>query len=306
MASAIPSLISAAAPAVVGGLLGGDSKGPSVSQATRTVGPPEYVRPMYEQAAGEAQRLFEADQLGQYQQLSPVELEAIQKGLGMAQAGAPLVSESQAAAAQLLAGGGAFLSPAQEMFQSLAAAPDTTSTEAFRGALESAISPAVQRSTSQFAGGGRLGSGLFGESLGRGIATGAAPTILAAQQADFDRRMRAATGLADLGRAGISAVGAGLQAAPAIGALGFEDIQRQLQLGGLLSQEDFMKRQRESRALREYIDLISGATAGKETVAPLYSQPEYSAGDIARGAIGGRLIEAGASRLGDFLGGIGN
>lgn len=306
MASAIPSVISAVAPTVVGSLLGGDSKGPSVSQATSTTQAPEYVRPMFEQAAAESQRLYQAGQLGQYQQLSPTERAAIDRGIGMAQAGAPLVPEAQAAAGQLLGGAGTFLAPAQQVFQRLAAAPATTSTEAFRGALESAISPAVQRATSQFAAGGRLGSGLFGEALGRGISAAAAPTILAAQQADIQRQMQAGRGLADVGRLGIGALGTGVQAAPTVGALGFEDIQRQLQLGGLLSQEDLMRRQQESQALREYQDLIRGATFGEEATRPVYTAPEYSAGDIARGVVGGQLMQAGASRLGDFLGGLGS
>lgn len=310
MASAIPSVISAVAPTVVGSLLGSDSKGPSVSQATSTTQAPEYVRPMFGQAAAESQRLFQEGQLGQYQRLSPIEQQAIQRGIGMAQAGAPLTAEAQQATQQLLGGAGGFLSPAQDVYQRLAAAPATTSTAAFEGALQSAISPAVQRATSQFARGGRLGSGLFGEALGRGISAAAAPTILAAQQADIQRQMQAGRGLADVGRLGIGALGTGVQAAPTVGALGFEDIQRQLQLGGLLSQEDLMRRQQESQALREYQDLIRGATFGEEATRPVYTAPEYSAGDIARGAIAGKFIESGAKRLEsaiptmfDFLGG---
>jgi len=300
------SIVSAVAPAVVGSLLSPKPKAPRVGQQTTTEQAPAYAQPMFEEAAGEAQRLFQTGQLGQYQTLSPIEQQAIQRGIGMAQAGAPLVPEAQRAAGQLLGGAGTFLAPAQQVFQRLAAAPATTSTEAFRGALESAISPAVQRATSQFARGGRLGSGLFGEALGRGISAAAAPAILAAQQADIQRQMEAGRGLADVGRLGIGALGTGVQAAPTVGALGFEDIQRQLQLGGLLSQEDLMRRQQEAQALREYEDLIRGATFGAQTTSPLYTAPRYSAGDIARGAIGGQLIQAGTSRLGDFLGGLGS
>lgn len=296
----IGTIISAVAPTVVGSLLGGSPKGPSQTMATTT------TAPQYDPTAeAEARRLFNVGKLGQYQTLSPVEQQAIQRGIGMAQAGAPLTSEAQQAAGQLLGGAGTFLAPAQQVYQRLAAAPETTSTAAFESALESAISPAVQRATSQFARGGRLGSGLFGEALGRGISAAAAPTILAAQQADLQRQMQAAGGLADVGRLGIGALGTGLSAAPAIGSLGFEDVQRQLQLGGLLSQEDLMRRQQEQRALSEYQQLLQGSEIGTATAEPLYQAPQYSMGDIARSAIGGQFIQAGTQRIGDFLGDLG-
>lgn len=298
MASAIPSVISAVAPTVVGSLLSGDSKSPTVSQATTT------TAPQYDPTAeAEARRLFEEGQLGQYQTLSPVGLAAIQRGIGMAQAGAPLTAEAQQATQQLLGGAGSFLSPAQQVYQRLAAAPETTSTDAFEDALESAISPTVQRTTSQFARGGRLGSGLFAESLGRGIGAAAAPTVLAAQQADLNRQMQVAGGLADVGRLGIGALGTGVQATPAIGSLGFEDIQRQIQLSGLLSQEDLMRREQDKRALSEYQQLLAGSEVGTATTKPLYQAPQYSMGDIARASIGGQLINTGAKRFGDFLSG---
>lgn len=285
----------------LGGILGGNSKSPTQTMATTT------TAPQYDPTAeAEARRLFEEGQLGQYQTLSPVEQEAIQRGIGMAQAGAPLTAEAQQATQQLLGGAGGFLSPAQDVYQRLATAPATTSTAAFEGALQSAISPAVQRATSQFARGGRLGSGLFGEALGRGIGAAAAPTVLAAQQADLQRQMQAAGGLADVGRLGIGALGTGISAAPQIGGLGFQDVQRQLQLGGLLSQEDLMRRQQEERALSEYQQLLQGSEIGTADTKPLYQAPQYSAGDIARSAIGGKFIEAGTQRIGDFLGGLGS
>ena len=286
------SLVSAVAPTLIGGLLTGKSKSPTVSTATTSTTP--VLDPTAEAAA---RRLYREGQLGQYQTLSPVEREAIQRGIGMAQAGAPLTAEAQQAAGQLLGGAGTFLAPAQQVYQRPAAAPETTSTAAFESALESAISPAVQRATSQFARGGRLGSGLFGEALGRGIGAAAAPTILAAQQADLQRQMQAAGGLADVGRLGIGALGTGVSAAPSIGALGFEDVQRQLQLGGLLSQEDLMRRQQEQRALSEYQQLLAGSEVGQQQAKPLYQAPQYGMGDIARAAIGGKFIESGLGKM---------
>lgn len=296
----IGNIISAVAPTVLGGLLGGGGGG--VQRFTETTTRSDIFDPT---VSAEAKRLFEAGQLGQYQTLSPVEREAIQRGIGMAQAGAPLTAEAQQAARQLLGGGATFLSPAQEVYQRLAAAPETTSTAAFEGALESAISPAVQRATSQFARGGRLGSGLFGEALGRGIASAAAPAVLQAQQADLQRQMQAAGGLADIGRLGIGAMGTGISAAPSIGGLGFQDVERQLQLGGLLSAEDLARRTQEQRALQEYAQLRRDGKAGTETVSPLYQRQQAGFGDIAGAAIGQQLLGAGTQRLGGFLGGFG-
>ena len=70
---------------------------------------------------------------------------------------------------------------------------------------------------------------MFGEALDSGIASAAAPAVLQAQQADFERQLRAATGLADVGRLGIGAMEAGARLTPDIGALGFGDINRQRQ-----------------------------------------------------------------------------
>ena len=289
----------------VGGALAPKPKGPSVSQAQFQTQAPAYIQPLLEQAATESQRLFESGQLGQYQQLSPLEISTIQQGIGMTQAGTPLTPEAQFATGQLLGGAGSFLSPAQQVFERLAAAPATTSTSAFEAALESAISPAVQRATSQFGRAGRLGSGLFGEALGSGIASAAAPAVLQAQQADLERQLRAATGLADVGRLGIGAMEAGARLSPTIGALGFGDIDRQLQYAGLLSQEDLLRRQQEAQALREYEDLISGATFGQTETRPVYSAPQYSTGDKIKSALSGQLIDYGTGMFGDFLGGLG-
>jgi hypothetical protein len=289
----------------IGGALAPKPKGPSVSQAQFQTQAPAYIQPLLEQAATESQKLFESGQLGQYPQLSPLELSTIQQGIGMTQAGAPLTPEAQFATGQLLGGASSFLSPAQQIFERLAAAPPTTSTPEFQAALESAISPVIQRTTSRFGEGGRLGSGLFGEALGSGIASAAAPAVLQAQQADLKRQLSAATGLADIGRLGIGAMEAGARLTPSIGSLGFGDIDRRLQLAGLLSQEDLLRRQQDAQALREYQDLIQGSMFGQTETRPVYSAPQYSTSDNIKSAISGQLIDYGTGMFGDFLGGLG-
>lgn len=286
----------------VGGAMGGGEKGiQRGAPATTTVAP--TFDPTAEK---EARRLFEEGQLGQYQMLSPEERDAISRGVTASMMGAPLRGEAETATAQLLSGAGTFLSPAQQAYQRILDRPSISSTEAFGEALQSAISPAVQRATSQFARGGRLGSGLFGEALGRGISAAAAPSILAAEQADIDRQLSAARGFADIGRLGVGALGTGVRAAPVIGGLGFEDIQRELGLRGLLSQEDLMRRQEESRALEEFQSLLKGAQLGEATTRPVFEAPRYSAADDARAAIGQELIGYGTRKLGGFLSGLGS
>jgi len=73
----------------------------------------------------------------------------------------------------------------------------------------------------------------------------------------------------------------------------------------LLSQEDLIRRQQEAQSLREYQDLISGATFGQTETRPVYSAPQYSTGDKIKSAISGQLIDYGTGMFGDFLGGLG-
>lgn len=300
MANAIPAIAST----VIGSALAPKPKRPSVSQAQTTVGPADYIAPNYNQIVSDAQKLYESGQLGAFQELSPLQLSAINQGLGMAQ-DMPLFSQSQDAASQLLGGAGSFLSPAQDIYMGLAGMPDTTSTQAFQDTLDTLISPAIQKTTSQFAGSGRLGSGLFGSSLGAGITSAAAPAILQAQQADYERKLAAAKGLGSLGQLGIGALQAGLSAAPGVAGLGFQNIENQLALAGLLSQQDFLKQQQDVNALNEYLKLIQGATVGSSSTQPVYMAPSYGTGDIIGGALAGELLDYGTGMFGDFLEGLG-
>ncbi len=57
--------------------------------------------------------------------------------------------------------------------------------------LDDTISKTVNNVTSQYATGGRLGSDAFGTSLGEGIASGVAPTLANALEADASRKLSA-------------------------------------------------------------------------------------------------------------------
>ena len=64
--------------------------------------------------------------------------------------------------------------------------------------LDTAIGDATNDATSTYAGSGRLGSAAFGNALGRGVTDAAAPILQENLQADLDRQLNAATGLADV------------------------------------------------------------------------------------------------------------
>ena len=64
--------------------------------------------------------------------------------------------------------------------------------------LDTAIGDATNDATSTYAGSGRLGSAAFGNALGRGVTDAAAPILQENLQADLDRQLSAATGLADV------------------------------------------------------------------------------------------------------------
>jgi hypothetical protein len=98
---------------------------------------------------------------------------------------------------------------------------------------------------------------------------------------------------------------AGARLTPSIGSLGFGDIDRRLQLAGLLSQEDLLRRQQEAQALSEYQDLIQGSMFGQTETRPVYSAPQYSTSDRIKGALSNQLINYGTGMFGDFLGGLG-
>ena len=59
--------------------------------------------------------------------------------------------------------------------------------------IDSAISGAVNQTTSQYARGGRLGSSAFGSALGAGVTGAAAPILAQAYDAERNRQMQAAS-----------------------------------------------------------------------------------------------------------------
>lgn len=105
--------------------------------------------------------------------------------------------------------------------------------------LQNAISGAVNRATSQYALGGRLGSAAFGSALGSGVAGAAAPILAQQAEADRARQLQAASQLGGLQQQGLSRQ---VQAGTQLAGLQQQNVARQLQAAGMapqLAQERF-------------------------------------------------------------------
>lgn len=308
--SAMTALATGAATALggaaVSSLLGGGGGGGGGSQqvgtrVTRTA-PPAYAEESYKRGIAELKGLQDRGLLGQVQQLSPYERAAIQRGMALAEQPDQFYDPASLATQQLLGGAQSFLDPATRAYQDLLAMPSSASQ------LPTQVSGLLDRTQekiiSQFARGGRLGSGAMGESLGRGMTTAIAPYVQAAQAQDIERQLAGARGLAGLGEVGIRSLGLGVEAAPVVSTIPFTSVDRALGLAGALSAQEFAESQVPVRAAKEGIDMLSSLTVGGQASQPLYGANAASSGDIFRAGIAPSLqkgltsgLEYGFNRL---------
>lgn len=295
------SLATTAAAVTIGTSLYGASqmgKGGGARQAgtqTTTVAPPSYIANEYDILAGELSDLRQSGLLGAVQELSPFERSLIERGMERAEAGSPFQAAGERAVAGLLSGDG-MLGEAADIYRGVAG-QDTMSSPAFQAAAQRQVDKALRPLTSQFALGGRLGSGLMGAAAGEAAAEALSPMMFQAQQQDIANRMSAAQGLTGIAGEEARRTGLGLESAAAVSQMPFTDIQRGLGLGGLLSSEAFQKSQQPVRAFRELSDLTKGATVGEQRTQPLYSADNS-------GLEGAALMSI-APRLGQAFGQIG-
>lgn len=268
--------------AVAGKLLGGGGGGGVQQVGTNTVSnePPEYIAQQYELLADEIQNLQAAGQFGQFQQLTPEQIALAGQGYDLSQIGT-IGGELAAPAAQKLVTGEMF-DPARQVFGQFAQPQDYATGVGFQQALQSSLNPEIERITSQFARGGRGGSGAFAETFGRGISDAASPFVYQAQQAALDRQMNAGRGLAALAADQGRQMALGIEALPVASNIAFGDIERGMGYQDLLAQNQFMQDTRDVRAAQERAELIKAATFGSgNTTQPLYDRPEASFGQIA-------------------------
>ena len=274
----------AAAAIVAGSAISADAMKDAASQSgtsTTTTDAPDYIKSQYASLANDLAGIRERGLLEEIQTLSPYERALVERGKGIAQAGDPFQAAGTQAVSNLLAQGG-LLGEAADVYRGVAG--DTMSSPAFQAAAQRQVEKAMRPLTSQFAAGGRLGSGLFASTAGEAAAEALSPMMYQAQQQDVANQLAAAQGLTGIAGEEARRTGVGLEAASAVGQMPFTDIQRGLSLGGLLSSEDYAKSQAQVTAAGRYADLLRGATVGSQQTQPLYS-PNYSGMGLGAGLI---------------------
>lgn len=290
------------ASAAIGAKAMKDSAPQQVGTQTTVTEAPDYIRTQYEQLAGDIERLRNTGLLGAVQTLSPYERGLVERGMARASAADPFQAAGERAVSQLLGGGG-LLGEAANIYRDIGASDSGIGSPAFEAATQRAVERSLRPITSQYARGGRLGSGLMGTAIGETAAQTVGDIMSQAAQQDIENRMRAAAGLGGLAGQRTSDIGAGLTGAGVVGDMPFTNIQRGLGLGGLLSGEAFELSQRPVREVQQMSDIIRGATVGSQQTQPLYAPQTGNA------FMGAALMQS-APQIGQAFGnlaqGIGN
>lgn len=271
------------------------------TQTTKTEAP-DYIKSQYEQLAGDIAGLRGTGLLGASQTLSPYERALIESGMARAAQPIPFQAAGEQAVSQLLGGGG-LLGESANIYRDIGAADSGIGSPAFEAATQRAVERSLRPITSQYARGGRLGSGLMGAAVGETAAQTVGDIMSQAAQQDIENRMRAAAGLGALAGQRTSDIGAGLTGAAAVGDMPFTNIQRGLGLGGLLSREQFELSQRPVREVERMTDILRGATVGSQQTQPLYAP---QTGDAFMGAALMQSAPQIGRAFGDLAQGAGN
>ena len=228
---------------------------------------PEYMQGIYSNLASDIEGIRSRGLLEDIQTYSPYERALIDQGMQRAQAGSPFQAAGDRAVAQILGGG--LLGEAADMYRQDTG--PTMDSQAFQDAAQRQVDLAMRPITSQFAAGGRLGSTAFADAIGSGVAGALSPMMLTARQQDISTDLSRASGLAGLAGQEASSLGLGIEAGRAMADVPFQDIQRGLGFGGLLSAEDYAKRQAPVTGAQRLADLAKGATVGSQQTQPLYA-----------------------------------
>ena len=209
---------------------------------------PQFIQNQLQETYGFARNLnpavFAGDRIAGF---TPLEQQAQSMIAQRAAAGDPTVQQAQG----LLGGviGGDTRPTYAEGFLGDIAAGRSQTNPFLQTQIDNAISGAVNQATSQYALGGRLGSGAFGSALGAGV-TGAAAPILARQvEADRARQMQAASQLSALEQQNRARQLQAAGMAPALAQERFRDLamlqgvgadQRGMQQAEIQAQQDFI------------------------------------------------------------------
>jgi len=269
---------------------GASQVGTSVQKTT----PPDYIAGEYEAIANQIQDIRQRGLLEDIQTLSPYERSLVERGMTRAAADDPFQAAGERAVSGLLGGGG-LLGEAADIYRGTTGS--TMDSPEFLAASQRAVERAMRPVTSQFAAGGRLGSKAFADALADASFGAMSPLALQARQQDISTDLSRASGLGSLAGQRTVDVGAGLTGASAVGAMPFENIQRGLGLGGLLSGEEYALRQAPVTATQRLSDIVRGSTVGSNVTQPLYAP---SSGSLAGGALMAAAPQIGQA-FGNFM-----
>ena len=128
------------------------------------------LRDTYRFAQGIQPAVFAGDRVAGF---TPLELQAQSMIAQRAAAGDPTVQQAQGLLGNIISG-------------------ETATNPFLQTQIDNAISGAVNQATSQYALGGRLGSGAFSSALGAGVTSAAAPILAQQVERDANRQLQAA------------------------------------------------------------------------------------------------------------------
>ncbi|BAQ90486.1 hypothetical protein [uncultured Mediterranean phage uvMED] len=247
---------------------------------------------------------------------TPLEQQAQLMTAQRAAAGDPTVQRAQGLLGNVI--GGSSRPTYAEGFLGDIAAGRSQTNPFLQAQIDNAISGAVNQATSQYALGGRLGSGAFGTALGAGI-TGAAAPILAQQvEADRARQMQAAGQLISaeqqnrarqMQAAGMAPQLAQQRYADLAALQGVGEQQRAMQQAEIQAQQDFINElnaaQQMQLAARVSATGLTPSTPNQTTsgTAPGRSPLAGAAGGALTGAALGSQIGSVGGPMGALIGG---
>ena len=277
----------------------GGSKSQTVTQVQEI---PPFLQNQLQQVFGAAQDIQPAVFAGErVAGFSPTELQAQQLIAERALAGDSTVQQAQGLLGGIISGGS---QPTYaESFLGDIARGQSPTNPFLQTQIDNAISGAVNQAASQYALGGRLGSGAFGSALGAGVTSAAAPILAQQVEADRAAQMQAAGQLisAEQQNRARQMQAAGL--APQLANQRFADLaaleavggqQRQLSQAQIQAQQDFIN-ELNAAQMSKFGALASAAGLTPSAMNTSATQPGVSP---LAGAAGGALTGA---ALGSFF-----
>jgi hypothetical protein len=280
-----------AAATIGGALISAEAaKGAGAQQsgtATTTTGPMAELKGAYAGLAGDFEDVQSRGLLGQVQRYSDYERDLINEGMLKAASGNPFMGLQERAATTLLEG--QLPQEAANIYRDVGQSGFGLSNPEFLAASQRAVQQAMRPVTSTFAQGGRLGSGLYADTLAEASGNAFAPMLLQAQQQGMANKLQAASGLSGVAGQQASQLSQGVDLSNIVDAGAYTDIGRGMQFGNLLPSEQYRIDQSDVTALERGSDIARNLNVGSEQTQPLYS----NSGNDSAALLGAGIAQAG-------------